>query len=81
MNVDRRFTLDTETLDTDKTKIAAEIEGDSDDTAKFPAEFRAQIRAQLANQGFRLGLKSRTFRIWLSDRSMAAGVGELVNQR
>ena len=81
VNVDRRFTLDAETLDTDKSKIAAEIEGDSDDTAKFPAEFRAQIRAQLPNQGYRLGLKSRTFRIWLSDRSMAAGIGELLKQR
>lgn len=76
VNVDRRFTLDAETLGSDKTKVAMEIEEDTDDSAKIPAQFRAQFR----NQFIRMGLKSRTFRIWFSDRSMAAGVGELLKQ-
>ena len=77
VNVDRRFTLDAETLGTDKTKVATEIEEDTDDSAKIPAQFRAQFR----NQFIHMGLKSRTFRIWLSDRSMTAGVGALENRR
>lgn len=77
VNVDRRFSLDSETLGTDKTKVAEEIEEDTDDSAKLPPQFRAQFR----NQARRMGLKSRTFRIWLFDRSIAAGVGALENRR
>ena len=77
VNVDRRFTFDAETLNTDNAKIAAEIEDDSDGSADLPPQYRAQLRRQL----LRMGLKSRTFRIWLSDRSMAAGVGDLVKSR
>ena len=77
VNVDRRFTFDAETLDTDKTKIAAEIENDSDESASLPPQFRAQLRGRYR---LHMGIKSRTFRIWFSDRCMAAGVGTLLKQ-
>lgn len=74
VNVDRRFTLSEDALGSDKPTIAREIEEDADDSDKIPQQYRAQFRSQF----LRMGLKSRTFRIWLSDRCMAAGVGELV---
>lgn len=77
VNVDRRFTLGGEAINENNAAIAKELEEDTDDSAKIPAQFRAQFR----NQFIRTGLKSATFRIWLSDRSMAAGIGELVKQR
>ncbi len=71
VNVDRRYTLDEEMLNTDKATIAKEIEEDNDSGANLPPEIRARFRNQLR----RPGLKSRTFQMWFSDRSMEAGVG------
>ena len=73
VNVDRRFALDAEALGADKAAIAAEIEEDNNGDPNMPAQFRKYTR--------RMGLKTRTFRIWLFDRSMAAGVGALENRR